>query len=153
MRIFLAAPLTQMIDPASGRIGVPYRDWLESLIDGLERSGHDVFSAHVRERWGETLEAPTEALKADLDELRKADVVVAHVGNPPSPGVQFELGAAVVLETPVVLLLDREASPPYLIPALPSVVESQIIEFGPGSSIVDRVLEALNRADSSPSTG
>jgi nucleoside 2-deoxyribosyltransferase len=113
-------------------------------MEGLEAATHEVVNAHRRERWGESLDSPANALRADIDELRGVDAVVAHVGNPPSPGVQFELGAATVLGLPMVLLLDRGAATPYLLPGLPSLARVATIEFDPGETITDRVDAALS---------
>ncbi len=127
--VFLAAPFTQALHPDTGRVAADYRGWLESVIGALEQAGHKVISAHVREEWGEQLDSPITALKADLRDLRQADVVVAHIGSPPSPGVQFELGAATSLGIPMVLLFDKGQSRPYLNPALPAVNPTDIVEL------------------------
>jgi hypothetical protein len=143
--IFVAAPLTQMLDPKSGQVEAGYREWLEGVIGALEQAGHTVISAHVREEWGERLDSPTTALKTDLEDLRQADAVVAHVGNPPSPGVQFELGAATSWGIPVVLLFENGHPPPYLNPALPAVNLTDIVELDMNGKSHTRIAEAVER--------
>jgi nucleoside 2-deoxyribosyltransferase len=69
--------------------------------------------------------------------------VVAHVGVPPSPGVQFELGVATSLGIPVVLLLDKERPTPYLTPALPAVNPTDIIELDEEDRSHVRIVHAL----------
>jgi len=142
--VFVAAPLTQTLNADTGRVAEQYRAWLEGVIGALEEAGHKVISAHVREKWGERLDAPTTALKTDLDELRRADAVVAHVGSPPSPGVQFELGAATSLRIPVVLLFDSGRPRPYLNPALPAVNPTDIVELEQGDRSHQRIVQAVS---------
>ncbi len=141
--IFVAAPLTQMLDPDTGRVSASYRVWLEGVISALERAGHRVISAHVREEWGERLDSPTTALKTDLHDLRGADAVVAHVGSPPSPGVQFELGAATSWGIPVVFLFDNGQPRPYLNPALPVVNSTDIVELDQDERSHIRIVQAV----------
>lgn len=142
--VFLAAPLTQMLSVDTGRVLADYRTWLEGLIRELEMAGHSVISAHVREKWGERLDTPTSALKRDLKDLREADAVVAHVGSPPSPGVQFELGAAATLGIPVVLLFDRGEPRPYLNPALPAIVPTDVIEIEKNGRCYEQAIQAVS---------
>lgn len=141
--IFLAAPLTQTLD-GSGRVAPDYRDWLEDLIGALERAGHKVVSAHKREQWGERIDSPVTALKTDLRDLRQSHAVVAHVGDPPSPGVQFELGYATSLGIPIILLLEKERPHPYLNPALPTVNPTDILELDSKQDSHKRVVQALS---------
>ncbi|MGE5282390.1 MAG: nucleoside 2-deoxyribosyltransferase [Chloroflexota bacterium] len=142
--IFLAAPFTQTIDSTSKQVDNDYRQWLERVIRELERAGYEVISAHVREDWGNRLDSPATALKQDLNDLYRADAVVAHVGSPPSPGVQFELGVAASLEIPVVLVFDRTAAQrPYLNPALPAVIPTDILEVDLDESSPERIIQAL----------
>lgn len=142
--VFLAAPLTQMLDSETGLLPSEYRSWLETMIRTLEQAGHRVISAHEREGWGEHLDSPTTALKADLEDLRRSSAVVAHVGDPASPGVQFELGVATSLGLPVVLLLEKGQDRPYLNPALPAVNSTEILEVDPQDGCHDRVVHALS---------
>jgi nucleoside 2-deoxyribosyltransferase len=143
MRIFVAAPLTQFLDPQSNTINTEYRAWLERLMFELETGAHEIFSAHRRESWGANLDPPAAALHADVEGLRGADAIVAHVGDPPSPGVQFELGAATALGLPMIVLLERGTMTPYLLPGLSSVGRAAIIEFESGEPVAHRVEEAL----------
>ena len=117
MRVFLAAPLTNLIDPNSGRISLAYRKWLEHLIELLRQAGHDVISAHMREDWGGHLMDPRSALKHDAEGIRGADVMVAVLafldGNI-SPGVQQELGIAYENKKPTLLVTPRGSRLPYL---------------------------------------
>jgi nucleoside 2-deoxyribosyltransferase len=141
--IFLAAPLTQTLDN-SGKVAPDYREWLEGLISALEKAGHKVVSAHKREQWGERLDSPATALKTDLRDLGQSHAVVADVGNPPSPGVQFELGFATSLGIPILLLLEKERPRPYLNPALPAVTPTDILELDRDNQSHKHVVHALS---------
>jgi hypothetical protein len=145
MNVFVAAPFTQALDAATGRVQAEYRRWLENVIEALEGAGYAIVSAHVREAWGDRLDSPAAALKTDLEDLRNAAVVVAHVGSPPSPGVQFELGAAVTLGIPIVLVLGRDEAWPYLNPALPTVARTEIVEIDRDEESSRRIVEAVSR--------
>lgn len=140
--IFVAAPFTQTLT-ANGLVSGEYRTWLEGLIGALGRAGHRVISAHVREEWGGRIDSPTTALKTDLRDLLSADAVVAHIGNPPSPGVQFELGVATSFGIPVVLLFDKDRPRPYLTPALPAINDVDIVELEQDDKSHDRVVRAV----------
>ena len=118
MRIFLAAPFTSKIDPVTQRIEQCYRLWLESIISELMKSGHIVVNAHVREEWGARLEPPEKAVCNDFSSVRDCDLVVAYLGNPPSDGVQMELGFAAAFERPIILIHEAESSVPYLVNGL-----------------------------------
>ncbi len=61
--IFVAAPLTQTLEKATGQVAAGYREWLEGLIDALGNEGYQVISAHKREHWGDRLDDPIVALE------------------------------------------------------------------------------------------
>jgi nucleoside 2-deoxyribosyltransferase len=137
MKIFLAAPFTQMLDGETSRFAVPYREWLEEIIAFLRDAGHEVISAHIRELWGDALQPPSVALANDWAGIRQADVVIAHVGNPPSPGVQMELGIALSLGKRLVVLTSRDAFVPYLNRGLPDVADCIICEVGENGEVAE----------------
>ena len=53
LRVFLAAPFVQFIDPADGVVAPLWRERLSSLRDALLDGGPAVFNAHHNEGWGE----------------------------------------------------------------------------------------------------
>jgi nucleoside 2-deoxyribosyltransferase len=125
MRVFLAAPLTQTLGPER-RVDPTFRADLSRLHEFLEDLGHEVFSAHVRERWGEALDTPSGALAIDLAQLNGCDVVVAVLGTPPSPGVQLELGYAVACDKPILIIASDAAEVPYLVMGLPDFTDASV---------------------------
>lgn len=115
MKIFLAAPLTSYMDAKTGVLDSRVATCLRRIIEALRSSGHQVRNAHEVEDWGRALAAPGIALKRDLADLDKSDILVAILGDPPSPGVQLEIGYALANSLPVLLLAQNEAQVPYLL--------------------------------------
>ena len=105
VRVFLAAPFTQLIEEDSGSVGEAWRDHLNAISDRLRGRGHSVFLAHQREAWGEKLMTPDVCTPLDYQEMVNADVVCAVIGSPPSHGVHIELGWASAMQKPVLLVL------------------------------------------------
>lgn len=125
MKVFLAAPFTQLLD-RRGTFDSDYRSRLSDIHQFLESLGHEVISAHTREHWGNALESPAEALAIDLAGIDACDVLVAFIGTPPSPGVQLEIGYALARRAPVLAIVDRNDSRPYLLDGLPSIAKAEI---------------------------
>jgi nucleoside 2-deoxyribosyltransferase len=146
VKVFLAAPLTQTLGP-DGRVDPGFRADLSRLHELLQRLGYDVFSAHVREKWGEALDTPSGALAIDLAQLQSCDVIVALLGTPLSPGVQFELGYAVAYKKPLLIIASAEGDVPYLIRGLPDYATA-CIHRTDDAEAARRFLEtALRRSD------
>jgi nucleoside 2-deoxyribosyltransferase len=145
MIVFLAAPLTDKLRSSAdgAEIESSYRQFLEQIIDALESAGVKVFSSHVRERWGESIWPPKAALDADVESLRLSDVLIAIVGDPPSPGVQFELGYAFAIRKPTVVCFQQDPKDlPHLCQGLAGQPNTQTIRF----STTDQLIEALGAA-------
>lgn len=112
--VFLAAPFTDERDE-EGIVGDELRGAILKIIGYFRSKGYIVRSAHEREHFGSQLHKPAPALRNDFDWLKGCGVVVAIMkGDQPSPGVQMELGAAVILGKPVVQIVFPEANIPYL---------------------------------------
>lgn len=148
-KVFVAAPFTQTINPETGFVDSEYRLKLEPVLEALRSAGYEIFSAHDRENWGEALEDPATALRRDLNELSDADIVVAFVGSPPSPGVQMELGAAAIMGKPVIFLVEDGAASPYLLDGLPTVTTGIRINYHSGADAAQKVLAALSNVRAS----
>lgn len=130
MRIFLAFPFTDLIEPTSGKLSPSTVGFLREVIQALEREGHSVFSAHVREVWGAKLMSPTEATYADLEEIQAADLVVAFPGSQPlSGGVHVELGWASSFGKPIVLFLAKDQAYSPLVLGLPAIARTSIVRY------------------------
>src|ERR1051326_6691041 len=83
--IFLSAPFTQLMTEKGLPTGI--REHLNFVIDHLEADGWSVDNAHKRERWGASLDSPFTAVASDLKGIENAQILIAILGSPPSPGV------------------------------------------------------------------
>ena len=122
--------------------------WLERVIAFLIGKGHQVANSHVREVWGQELDSPETAVKKDLTSIRKADLIVAYLGSPPSPGVQMELGMALSFSKPIVVLADRESTIPYLVRGLHHLTDSFLIQLDDEQNLLTelgRVVDSVTR--------
>jgi nucleoside 2-deoxyribosyltransferase len=147
VRLFLSAPLTQYVTASDSSRLESFRIQWSRLIDSLESSGHEVLSAHRRESWGAKLDPPSIALAADLEGLRACELVIAYSGNPPSPGVQLELGYAVAIERPLLVFTEKGQQEPYLLRGLSAVSDAEVIDIDTISE-VEAVLAKKGLIDS-----
>jgi nucleoside 2-deoxyribosyltransferase len=129
VKVFLSAPLTQYVNAKNHKKLDGFRAHWGHIADALERSGHQVFSAHRRESWGAKLDTPESALKADVAGLHESELVIAYIGNPPSPGVQLELGYAIAGHKQMLVFIDHAQDEPYLVKGLGSLPHSEVIEI------------------------
>jgi nucleoside 2-deoxyribosyltransferase len=125
MRVFLAAPFTRVMDE-TGRVESWFKQYLMGVYDSLIEQGYEVINAHLREQWGERLDAPDQALALDLAGIDRSDALVALVGMAPSPGVQLEIGYAVGREKPIVVVESIAEHQPYLVAGLPNVARAVV---------------------------
>lgn len=142
-RLFFAAPFTQMLDEVTNRIAPDYREWLSDILRFLENLGFKVISSHRREKWGEGLLTPAAALDADIHAIEGCDLLVAYLGDPPSPGVQLELGVALACRKRLILLTESGLNLPYLLNGIPDVGRGQIIRFRDTEDLFRLLTEAL----------
>jgi nucleoside 2-deoxyribosyltransferase len=143
MVVFLAAPIASMLRGPQG-LEAGFRDALMSVEAALVASGHEVISAHRREDWGRRLDTPANALRLDLAGIDRCDVIVAFVGDPPSPGVQLELGYAIARDKRIVALVSKDsADRPYLLDGIPTVASASIVtiaNMADAAEVLDREL-------------
>lgn len=117
--VFLAAPLTSHLtgQDESGKPIVPegeFRDLLLGISSRLGSQGLVVHNAHVKEAWGKKLRFPRPALEEDSWDIDNSDIMVALIEDPPSPGVQIELGRALTHGIPIVQVRAQGTILPYL---------------------------------------
>lgn len=142
MRVFLAAPFTAMVETVDGRtlLALPFADLLATLLATLRARGCTVTSSHERERWGADIYAPERALAADLEQIRLADLLVALIGDPPSPGVQMELGHALAFSKPIAAFHTQPFERlPHLTKGMASRAEVTITRYDSAEELVNLV--------------
>lgn len=122
VHVFIAAPYSQWMDWSSGHVAAAPRAFLTALRHAMLERGWAVFSAHVNEGWGAGWLPPEVCTPADYSAVRRADVVCAVLGDPPSPGVLIELGWASALGKPTVILVTATSTPPHLVLGLSTLV-------------------------------
>lgn len=127
LRVFLAAPYSQWMDPAAGRVQDHWRARLDRLRMSFISAGARVFSAHHNEQWGLGWLPADQCTPADFRAMQVADVVCAIVGSPPSGGVAVELGWASALAKPVVLVKTPDTACSPLIDGLSSITRAATI--------------------------
>jgi Nucleoside 2-deoxyribosyltransferase len=135
LKIFLSAPMTQyLISDASSEFDL-FRNHWSLIASALEHSGHEVFSAHKREAWGDDLATPEAALKADVSDLLASELIIAYIGNPPSPGVQMELGYAIATHKRILVFTENQPNEPYLVRGLTGLPHAEVLDIAELGSI------------------
>ncbi len=129
LKVFLSAPLTQYVEADDPVEMEAFRGHWGRVAEALERSGHEVFSAHRREAWGADIDEPEPALRADVTGLRESEMVIAYVGNPPSPGVQMELGYAMAHNKRMLIFIGRSQTVPYLVRGLAGFPNFDVVDI------------------------
>jgi nucleoside 2-deoxyribosyltransferase len=104
MRVFFAAPFTAYQSGEGTQVDGTLRATLQPIIQVLRSRGHEVFSAHELEGWGEDVLPAREIAERDFQSLIDHDVLLALVTDRPSRGVAIELGWAFGLGKPVLVL-------------------------------------------------
>ena len=154
MRVFFAAPFTQFLNQENV-LSADARIMVSDTVLGLEQEGHSVFSAHVREQYGEALMEPQELTVLDLQEMEACDFVMAIPGPPASGGVHIELGWASILRKPAVIFLLKGVSYSPIVHGLCAIADVTCVEVSSLSAevIVPVGLEAAQRIGKSTNQG
>lgn len=104
MKIFVAASYSSQVDYSTGHVLTGYKEWLEGNLSLLEGFGHSVFCALRADRYRINKADPAEAFTLDVRQIEAADGLVAFLSDSTSAGVQTEIGYALALQKPVVLI-------------------------------------------------
>jgi hypothetical protein len=123
---FLSAPFTALLDAHDGRYPQSERQTIETIYDRLTARGWTIHNAHRRERWGDSIDTPYSALVKDLEAIDDSEQLVAIVGDPPSPGVQLEIGFALARGKRILVICGRPGGLPYL---MRGVIEHESATF------------------------
>jgi nucleoside 2-deoxyribosyltransferase len=152
MKIFFAAPFTGKIDVRTSQVETQYRDWLHKIHLELLNNGYKVVSAHEREDWGNALDSPKDAIFNDYNSILESDILVAYVGDPPSYGVQMELGFAVALKKPILILRNANVQLPYLMPGLGRMTQTAEIIIEEHKDLIGILTQILRDFQKSKTT-
>ncbi|MDD4081920.1 MAG: hypothetical protein PHD05_00900 [Sphaerochaetaceae bacterium] len=137
MRIFLGAPFTQHLN--GSEFDKELKLAIESIIISLQKKGHVVKSAHVREKFGKELMTPDICTPLDFDEIKQCDLFIAIPSNPPSGGVHIELGWASAINKDIVLCMHTKGQYSPLIHGLDKISKSKKIVFENYIELVEKI--------------
>ncbi|MFA6268525.1 MAG: nucleoside 2-deoxyribosyltransferase [archaeon] len=137
MRIFLGAPFSSHL----GKTGFDNElKWtIETIILSLQKKGHVVKSAHVREKFGEQLMTPDVCTPLDLNEIKECDLFVAIPHNPPSGGVHIELGWASAINKNIIVCIQKKGVYSPLIHGLDKVSNTKKIIYDNYPELIDKI--------------
>ena len=79
----------------------------------------------------------------DFFAIKKCDVLLAHLGDPQSPGVQMELGIALTLKKRIIVLTEQGTQKPYLVKGLSGIVNVQYVEFNSDIDLYEQLDQIL----------
>jgi len=127
MKIFVAAPFTNKIDPENGQVASEFKDQLALLYKALREQGHTVISAQEREQWGANLMPPDVCTPLDFAGIRECDLLVAVPEA--SGGVHMEIGYATAYEKPIIQILHEEGTYTPLLQGIRTVTSTVRLYF------------------------
>jgi nucleoside 2-deoxyribosyltransferase len=143
MKIFLAVPFNTKINEVTKKIDQEYKNWLMDLMFTLENAGHTYLSSHVRENWGDALAEPEEALRYDIEFMNQADLIVVVIDNPPSPGVQFEIGYSFAKNKKIIIAKKVNDTMPYLLQGFVNNPLVKLLTSENDSSMKESILDSI----------
>jgi len=107
--VFIAGPMTKQL-LNNGEFDKRTRSRMEVVIDCIKELGVSSFSAHIAEDWGRRHVEKQRIAKRDIEALRRSTHMVAYASNSISTGVGIEIGAAIAMGIPILLLCDGPTS-------------------------------------------
>jgi nucleoside 2-deoxyribosyltransferase len=134
MRVFIAYPLAKLISSKTGMMEENHINLIKEMKVYLNSLGHEVFTAHEREKWGKEFNKD-DCASLDFAEMKKADMLVAFPET--SGGVHVELGWASAMEKPIIIFLERGKYYSPLVQSMGKIGNIKIVFFEKESDIVD----------------
>jgi hypothetical protein len=107
-KIFVAGPFTVAINSKS-YFDPKVRNRIEVINDIINSLGKEVFSSHKRENWGANLDVPESLAGIDKTELGQCSHLIVYWGSKISIGVSIEMGLAIALKKPILLIRDARS--------------------------------------------
>lgn len=141
MRIFLGAPFTNYLNGTE--FNRELKQTIETIITSLEKKGHTVRSAHIREKFGQELMKPEVCTSLDFEEIQKCDLFIAIPSNPPSGGVHIELGWASAIKKEIILCIKKTGKYSPLVQGLHKISNSKTIIFENYSELPKKINKVI----------
>lgn len=142
-RIFLSTSFSAHVE-ASGAVSAQFRSELGSLIDAIEQSGYKVDCAVRDDGWMIQDMDPAAAYRRDIEAIRRCDGMVALLQfDPPSVGVQFELGFGQAVGLPLVMACAQSEVLPYINEALAQQPGVRLVRFASIATAAPGIITGL----------
>lgn len=144
-KVFLATSFSHKIDEATGLVLSEFRAEIETILEGLRKTGDfEVFCAVEDEGWRMGEDLPEVGVRHDLDQIGSSDVMLALVEDSVSAGVQFELGYAVAKGRQVIVAIRAGIKAAYFNQGVISNGLMTLVTFDDVSSLVKQLDVALH---------
>lgn len=141
MRIFLGAPFTNYLNDKG--FNKELKKTIKSIMNSLEKKGHIVRSAHVREGFGSKLMLPEVCTPLDFEEVKKCELFIAIPSNPPSGGVHIELGWASAIKKDIILCIKKNGKYSPLVQGISKISNVRTVLFNDYSELTDKIISLL----------
>lgn len=139
MKVFLSTSFSGKVT-TTNTVEPAFRSFLEAVLQELRAQGHRVFCAIEDEGWKIGDSDPTKAIMYDLAMMRDSDLIFALVENqPPSAGVQFELGMAFVLGMKIIMAHRIDEPLPYFDTGLVKQPNVSVIMYKNSSDLIEKI--------------
>jgi nucleoside 2-deoxyribosyltransferase len=140
MRVFIAYPLAKLISSKTGMMEESHINLIKEMKAYLVSLGHEVFSAHEREKWGKEFNKD-DCASLDFAEMKRADLLIAFPET--SGGVHVELGWASAMEKPIIIFLENGKYYSPLVQSMGKIGDIRIVFFENESEILSKLKEAI----------
>jgi nucleoside 2-deoxyribosyltransferase len=138
-KIFLAAPFHNYMNYELGIMCQDKLDEIKALLQYLRSKDYEVVNAHEREDWGKNWYPPDISTPLDFYSIESSDIVIAILGNPPSGGVQIELGWASALKKRIIICIDEEYTYSSLVLGLWKITSVEFIKYEKFEQIMNKL--------------
>ena len=101
--IYLAARFTSALQ--NDTFNFEFKNRLLQIINYLKNKGHEVFSAHLKENFGNIKCLPDEFVVRDFNDIKNCEYFIALIDEHFSGGVFIELGWASILKKKIIILI------------------------------------------------
>lgn len=144
MKIFLGVSYSSKVD-TEGNVLPEHRQWVEGIINALERRGHTVFCALREDNWKINDASPGEGLALDLSNLDDADVFIAFLSERVSPGIQLELGYAAAKNKKIIITAKEGEKLSYINEGLIENKSADLVSYDTQSDLIGTLCVLVDR--------